>query len=81
MIEIVNNKKHISTHDLWILCNEMNWFTGGTNSQYEKLFDLNREDAPLEELALVIWICTPDSTREGVLEVLNNKFGGTEERR
>lgn len=77
MIEILESRHAITTTELWCLCNEKNWFTGGTNEQYDKLFDLNREGASLDDLALVIWICTPDWTREEVLSVLKWRFGGS----
>ena len=76
MIEILESRSAVTTEELWCLCNEKNWFTGGTNAQYDKLFDLNREGASLDDLALVIWICSPDWTRAEVLEVLNGRFGG-----
>ena len=73
MIEIVSCGNALSTEDLWVLCNQENWFTSGTNSQYEKLFDLNREGASLEDLALVIWLCSTEVDREKVLHKLNEK--------
>ena len=44
MIEIVSSRNALSAEDLRVLCTQEDWFTSGTNSQYEKLFDLNRED-------------------------------------
>jgi len=76
MIEILGSRNAISTEDLWILCNQENWFTNGDNSQYEKLFDLNRDGASLEELALVIWICSSNDSRETILHELEKRFGG-----
>lgn len=70
--------KKVTFNALYALCNKLNWFTGGTAEQYEKMFDLAREGASLEELALVIWLCTPDRTREGILRILDNEFGGAE---
>ena len=73
MIEIVNSGNALSAEDLRVLCIREDWFTGGTNSQYEKLFDLNREGASLEDLALVIWLCSPRVDREEVLHKLNER--------
>ena len=73
MIEILENGNALSAEDLRVLCIQEDWFTSGTNSQYEKLFDLNREGASLEELALVIWICSSDVSREEVLKKLMDK--------
>ena len=61
---------------LYALCNKLHWFTGGSVEQYEKMFDLAREGASLKELALVIWMCTPDRTRENIEKILDDEFGG-----
>jgi len=42
-------------------CINNNYFTGGTNSQYEKLFEM-LESASVHELAIVIYVCSPDTT-------------------
>lgn len=40
------------------LCIKNNWFTQGSNRQYEKLFYANQQGCPLEEIATIIWLCT-----------------------
>ena len=42
------------------LCIRKDWFTCGTNRQYEKLFYANENGAPIEEIATIIWICSDD---------------------
>ena len=74
MDELLESRSPIFTEDLRILCIQEDWFTNGDNSQYEKLFQLNREGASLEELALVIWICSDDWTCEEILSVLRKRF-------
>lgn len=59
--------------DLYHMCNNNNWFTCGDNSQYNKLFELNREGASIEELALVIYICS-DCSRESILNKLKESY-------
>ena len=76
MIEIVAERNRISVEDLQALCIRSRWFTCGSYEQYQKLFDMADVGAPLEELALVIWLCSRDVTREGVLQVLADEFGG-----
>lgn len=49
------------------LCIKNNWFNCGTNRQYDRLFDENEDDASIQELALIIWLCTEDENR-GVIE-------------
>jgi hypothetical protein len=41
-------------------CIDNNWFTAGTNEQYEKLFYANENGCPLEEIATIIWLCSDD---------------------
>lgn len=36
------------------LCIRKNWFTCGTNKQYEKLFYANEHGCPIEEIATII---------------------------
>ena len=76
MIEIVSSRNALSAEDLRVLCIRENWFTNGDNSQYEKLFDLNREGASLEDLALVIWLCSSGVDREEVLHKLHERCRG-----
>lgn len=57
-------------NSLMSLCVREGWFTAGTNRQYEKLSGLNRDGAPLDEIALVIWLCSQDVTREHIRERL-----------
>ena len=42
-------------------CIHHNWFTEGTNTQYEKLFYANSHGCPIEEIATIIWLCTDDA--------------------
>lgn len=45
------------------LCIENNWFTCGTNRQYDKLFYANENGCPIEEIATIIWLCSDDDCR------------------
>ena len=40
------------------LCIKNDWFTEGSNSQYEKLFYANENGCPIEEIATIIWVCS-----------------------
>lgn len=42
------------------LCNKYRWFTQGTTEQYNKMFRMVEEKAPIEEVATVIWLCTDE---------------------
>ena len=52
--------KHINFEDLYRLCNEKNWFTRGSNSQYSDMFDMAKdlEAFTIRDLSMVIWICS-----------------------
>ena len=52
--------KYPTVDQVYALCNEYQWFTGGSNDQYEKLFIIINEKAPIEEVATVIWLCSDD---------------------
>lgn len=56
--------------DLRKLCIENDWFTCGTNEQYEKLFTAYYENAPIEEIATIIWVCSEDCFRRDILYIL-----------
>lgn len=54
------------------LCIRNDWFSQGDNDQYERMFDANdtRNNFTIEEVALIIWVCSANVTREEVLEKL-----------
>lgn len=53
------------------LCIRNNWFTCGTNRQYDKLFHANENGCPMEEIATIIWLCSDeDCRRADVCEAL-----------
>lgn len=63
MNKIQKKKKYsISNELLRTLCIRNHWFSSGSNAQYEKLFQVNSEESNLEELALIIWLCTDTQT-------------------
>jgi hypothetical protein len=47
------------------LCIRNNWFTEGTNRQYDKLFYANEHGATLDEIATIIWLCS-DTSENGI---------------
>lgn len=58
--------------ELRSLCIRKDWFTCGSNRQYEKLFQANELLAPIEEIATSIWLCSDDEKhcRRDILEEL-----------
>ena len=48
----------ISNEMLRHLCIKNQWFTQGSNRQYEKLFYMNDSGATIEHIATVIWLCS-----------------------
>lgn len=66
-------KKYTVTtgEELRILCIRNNWFTCGSNRQYDKLFYANENGCPIEEIATIIWLCSDDDCRRtDILDVL-----------
>lgn len=71
--EVMMKKYTVTTNeDLRLLCIKNNWFTCGSNEQYEKLFRANEGLAPIEEIATIIWICSDENQwcRRDILEEL-----------
>ena len=73
MYETQENR--ISNYDLRTLCIRNNWFTQGTNEQYEKLFEMNKAGASIEHIATVIWLCSdsdvPENCRRDIIIALH----------
>ena len=76
MIEIMKSESVISAEALYSLCIRHRWFTCGTNRQYAELFNMLRDGASLDELALVIWICSDGFDREEIREELHRVAEG-----
>ena len=57
------------------LCIKNNWFTCGSNRQYEKMFYANENGCPIEEISTIIWNCSDDECRRGdVLDILCSAY-------
>ena len=54
------------------LCIENNWFTGGSNDQYGKLFKIADNGATIHELAIIIWLCSADTKLSDIEYKLND---------
>lgn len=53
------------------LCIKNNWFTCGSNAQYEKLFEGNTNGFAPMEIATIIWLCSDGTqTRVAILTEL-----------
>lgn len=63
----------ISTETLYRLCNKYQWFTSGDCTQYEKLFEKNKQGASLETLATIIWLCSVGYEEKQILEILEKE--------
>ena len=70
----------LTTMDVYGLCNKYQWFTSGTNRQYEKMFDYVNDAEisasstdKLRKLATMIWICSNDFSEEEIYDALYKK--------
>lgn len=67
--------KNYKLHDL---CVKNNWFSNGDNSQYKKLFELNKNgliplsgsEYLLEAIARTIWVCSDNVSVIDIIEIL-----------
>lgn len=60
----------MSNERLRQLCIEWDWFTLGSNMQYEKLFILNSNGESIEILAAIIWVCSENCSKASIEEIL-----------
>lgn len=56
--------------DLRELCIKNNWFTCGSNKQYERLFYANSNNFTLDQISIIIWICSMTDNRREITEEL-----------
>lgn len=56
------------------VCIRHDFFTSGTNSQYEKAFELLRTGATLHDLTLVTWLCSSGYTYDEVQKILKDEM-------
>ena len=59
-----------TTAEVRSLCIKNDWFTCGSNSQYERMFEKVREGADVEEVATIIWVCSENVTKEEIIKEL-----------
>ena len=59
-----------SATEIRSLCIKKDWFTNGTNTQYERLFDRVRDGADIDEIATIIWVCSENVTKEEIINQL-----------
>ena len=52
------------------LCIKNNWFTCGSNSQYEKLFQANKDRFTADQIATIIRVCSDNTDRNAILATL-----------
>lgn len=65
----------ITVERLKELCIENNWFTRGSDEQFDKLLYANENGCPIEEIATIIWLCSDDKwCRRDILFVLNKEM-------
>ena len=58
----------LDVNTVYNLCNRNSWFTYGTNSQYNRMFEMVRQGKSIHDIAVVIWICSDGSDKIGTIE-------------
>lgn len=68
----------MEVYDLYELCVSNNWFTCGSNRQYNKMFELSEQGISLKELARIIWLCSDETihTQASIYNILKSKYRG-----
>ena len=59
-----------SVTEIRSLCIKKDWFTNGTITQYERMFDRVRGGADIDEIATIIWVCSENATNEEIVKEL-----------
>ena len=59
-----------TTAEVRNLCIKNDWFTNGSNSQYERMIEKVREGADVDEIATIIWVCSENVTKEEIIKEL-----------
>lgn len=67
-------KPKINVNDVYIMCNEKQFFTAGTNDQYSRMFDMVKNNVDWHKIALVIWLCSDDYNLDEVENEITNRF-------
>lgn len=60
----------VPTDQLRELCIKNNWFSCGSNSQYDKLFEANTHGFTTEQIAIIIWLCSDNADHNSILATL-----------
>lgn len=55
-------------------CIRNNFFTAGTNEQYEKVYELMKKGITIHDLAMLTWLCSSGSDLEQIRFILQNEF-------
>ena len=65
--------KNLTNLELQELCIKEKWFTCGSNGQYNKLFERNKQGASTEELSIIIWLCSDNIPRTEIYEKIHTE--------
>lgn len=57
--------------EIYRLCNEKDYFTCGSSSQYNKMFDMARKGKPAHDIALAIWLCSENKDLDVIEHEIN----------
>lgn len=66
----IDKELRFTAYELRSLCIKNDWFSAGSNAQYEKFFEANENGATISQLALIIWICSSSVSRTEIEQKL-----------
>ncbi len=64
----------LNKFDVYIMCNEKQYFTAGSNKQYDRMFDMVNANEDWHKIAFVIWFCSSDVTLREVEDEIIRRF-------
>lgn len=63
----------LTTSQIREICIRENWFTHGDNEQYSRMFDMVSSDAPIHDIAMVIWTCSDGWEADAIEHILEDE--------
>ena len=67
-------KPKMSVDGVYRMCNAKQFFTAGSNEQYDRMFDMVRNNADWHKIALMIWLCSDGYNLDEVENEITNRF-------
>lgn len=74
MVSRKTEREVIMFDELRNLCITNNYFTCGSSRQYNRMFEMADNGAPVHDIALIIWVCSYDADMRKIEEQVAEIF-------